>query len=1056
MNNNVFDDPGKNFDAQGRFILADYDHKKPFSSFLPGIAGLTGIPMWVFYVNRGQAITSFGVESKDHPIMEFQSANKAYQLTATLGFRTFVKLGSSLCEPFSPWSTDHVQRVLFIGMNELEIRETDPDLGLETSVLYFSLPGEPFAGLARRVNFRNLSDRTLRFEVLDGMPVLVPYGLDNNFIKSMGRTSEAWMEVVNLEHRIPFYKLRASMVDSTEVSTIESGNYAFAFLDQKLLPVIVDPVTVFDHDTTFAIPQRFMDLGLDSVISDHQVTEGRTPCAFFGAQIELAPGQSKDVTSLFGYASSLGNIEHYAAHGMMPGYVDNKLAETRTLALDLTEPIATHSASPIFDAYCRQTFLDNILRGGWPISLGDEKKSHVYHVYSRKHGDPERDYNSFFLAAEYYSQGNGNYRDVNQNRRNDVFFAPRVGDFNIRLFMSLIQADGYNPLVVRGTTFHLPPEKRAKMLEQVTGPAPLEALLAKPFTPGKLLQSAIECGLRIPPQDFLNLVLSQSEQRIEANYGEGFWIDHWFYNLDLIDSYLAVFPDKKALLLFDSDPLPFYESPVTVLPRGQKYALVDGKPRQGKALYKDPEKVALIASRADQPNWTRTQHGKGEIFRLPLISKLVLLALLKFDTLDPFGMGIEMEAERPGWCDALNGLPGLFGSSLSETFELMRLVNFLVDALTAEKRAVSLPVEAEGLLRATLANPTRDHLARWDANASAREAYRAATRLGFDGSTRQVQPQELLTGLGNMQVYLKDSLQRAMLLGRDVPPTYLYYAVTGFTQLEATDEQGHPFIRPTSFETKPLPPYLEAPVHAMKILGNIDATSDLYAQVKASPLFDRKLKMYRLNASLRDQPHDIGRARAFTTGWLENESVFMHMEYKYLLEVLKAGLVEEFFADLKTTLVPFLDPQVYGRSPLENSTFIASSAHPDEALHGTGFVARLSGTTSEFLSIWNTMMTGSRPFIMQGADLCLAFRPSLPNWLFDKAGELSFKFLGQCTVTIHNPGQRDVHKGAACVNSITLHLANGQSVEITGGVIGTPYAGLVREGKISSIDLMVE
>ena len=52
-------------------------------------------------------------------------------------------------------------------------------------------------------------------------------------------------------------------------------------------------------------------------------------------------------------------------------------------------------------------------------------------------GDPERDYNFFSIAAEYYSQGNGNFRDVSQNRRNDVFFNKDVGDFNVKTFFSL-------------------------------------------------------------------------------------------------------------------------------------------------------------------------------------------------------------------------------------------------------------------------------------------------------------------------------------------------------------------------------------------------------------------------------------------------------------------------------------------------------------------------------------------------------------------------------------------------------------------------------------------
>jgi len=92
-------------DSNNRFIIFDYQQQKPFSSTLPGIAGRMGIPTWVFYVNRGQGIATFGTENKDHPIMEFQPANKAYQSTSSLGFRTFLKIyngsESFVYEPFA-------------------------------------------------------------------------------------------------------------------------------------------------------------------------------------------------------------------------------------------------------------------------------------------------------------------------------------------------------------------------------------------------------------------------------------------------------------------------------------------------------------------------------------------------------------------------------------------------------------------------------------------------------------------------------------------------------------------------------------------------------------------------------------------------------------------------------------------------------------------------------------------------------------------------------------------------------------------------------------------
>ena len=73
------------------YRLENYGKKSAFASFLPGISGVRGIPIWCYYVNRGQCIACFGVENKDHAIMEFSPAHQAYQTVKKTGFRTFVK-----------------------------------------------------------------------------------------------------------------------------------------------------------------------------------------------------------------------------------------------------------------------------------------------------------------------------------------------------------------------------------------------------------------------------------------------------------------------------------------------------------------------------------------------------------------------------------------------------------------------------------------------------------------------------------------------------------------------------------------------------------------------------------------------------------------------------------------------------------------------------------------------------------------------------------------------------------------------------------------------------
>lgn len=53
------------------YEINDYLDKSTFSSFLPGIAGKFGIPVWCYYINRGQCICSFGLQDKNNSIMEF-------------------------------------------------------------------------------------------------------------------------------------------------------------------------------------------------------------------------------------------------------------------------------------------------------------------------------------------------------------------------------------------------------------------------------------------------------------------------------------------------------------------------------------------------------------------------------------------------------------------------------------------------------------------------------------------------------------------------------------------------------------------------------------------------------------------------------------------------------------------------------------------------------------------------------------------------------------------------------------------------------------------------
>ena len=209
--------------------------------------------------------------------------------------------------------------------------------------------------------------------------------------------------------------------------------------------------------------------------------------------------------------------------------------------------------------------------------------------------------------------------------------------------------------------------------------------------------------------------------------------------------------------------------------------------------------------------------------------------------------------------------------------------------------------------------------------------------------------------------------------------------------------------------------------------------------------------MYKVNASLISASYELGRAVAFVPGWLENESVWLHMEYKYLLEILRSGLYREFFDDLRAAAVPFLDGETYGRSVYENSSFIVSSANPNPALHGKGFVARLSGSTVEFISIWKLMMFGAHVLDMRDGSLVFSPQPALPAYLIPEDGFVRATLFGGTRLDYRFASRRDYVPGEYAIRAMTFVYADGRTVSCEGPVAAGGVARDLRAGKVRSV-----
>lgn len=1014
-----------NFINSETFIQKNYQKKKPFSSFLSGIAGKYGIPLWTFYVNRGQLISSFGKRDKNGSILEFFPANAAYMYTKTIGFRTFVKVDGNFYEFFKE---ENEQQTLFVNKDAIQIEEVNKELALKVTITYFTIPNEAFGALARLVRIENLATKPRTIEILDGITQILPAGIDYGTYKGVSNLLQSWMDV-DFDECLMFYKLRGSIRDSAEVFKIKKGSFYISNVDNNNVYLVADKKLIFAEDTSLNTPYGFINNNFDILVKENQNVVNQIPCGYTLFKTNL--NDTVEITTLIGHVEDKSECNEIR-NKLSSSYIYKKYEENKQLIKRLTDNINIFTAYEVFDNYLKQCYLDNLLRGGEPYPVDNKMGTATYHLFSRKHGDLERDYNFFVIEPEFYSQGNGNFRDVIQNRRNDNLFHPFVKDHNLWHFISLITADGYNPLSIDGLQF------------EYKGQIPnlgIENILKNTFTPGILFKALYQLGYNLQTaENIMNKIIKESSVLINAKFGEGYWNDHFTYLYDLIDDYLSIYPENLEEMLFYRK-VRFFDNHIYVKPRCEKTVLTnDGKVRQYGALKHNN----------GDSQWLMI---KDEPIEVSIASKLITLVLSKYGILDPEGIGISYEADKPGWNDAMNGLPGLFGSGISEMFELKKLNDFLITTLSQYlDNTIVILRPLEDLINAYVSNKD-EGFDRWNSRVSALETYRLA--LQGDLELSEIKIFKVLEVLRIIEIDLNYAEEKAKKLN-PIYPTYLTYDVTEYEMLQKDGktligEYGLPLVKAKAFKINLIPSFLEAPARYLNQTDNINEARRLYKEVKNSDLYDKKLCFYQTSVSLDYCSYEIGRIRVFTKGWLERESNFLHMSYKYLLGTLRAGLYDEFYDDLKTNLVCFMDADVYGRNPLENSSFIATSSNPDFNKHGQGFVSRLSGSTAEILSIYREMFIG-KMFQIDNGELKITFSPKLHHSFFNN-NQVRFKLFGQ-EVTYHNPHNLNTYDKRAFIEKITITDKTGDYTFFSDTIIGE-MANKIRNGVVDKINIYI-
>ena len=985
-----------------------YALKKPFSSFLSGVAGIQGIPMWVYYVNKGQLISSFGLRDKNGAMLEFVPANQAYELVSQRGFRTFIKADGNVFECFKVDNATH--QSLHVTKHDVSIVEFIQALDLTIHVTYYTLPNAPLAGFCRKVTIEFGKNAPTSIEVVDGLTHLLPAKLDAGLLKNMSHTLRSWMVSVPTSDAM-FYKLSASIGDTAEVQLIEDVN-TYQTFGLKNKTYIYDLSILFNQDTTLSYPHA-----LDDELSFESQSEvNHIPAAMTYTQLK----ETTTFISMFSYSEQQHQYELKTKTFDLV-FLLEKEKENQRLHNALTKVIQTTTSNKHFNEYLEYSYMDNVLRGGTPLMLETKDGLIPYYVYSRKHGDLERDYNFFSIEANVMSQGNGNFRDVLQNRRNDLFFEPKIKAFNIIQFASFIQADGYNPLNIAGLSFHYEGQSVSKEID---------ALLKHPYSPGQLLKV-----LKNHHQEPLfETILKESRVSFVAHFHEGYWEDHFTYIYDLIETYQAIYPDQMASMLFDHD-VTYFLSDAVVQPRKNKYMkLSDGRIRQYRSERHVHRQTHALLDQDGQP------------IKHPVYTKLLTLAVNKFMHLDPESKGLMYEGGKPGWNDAMNGLPGLFGSGVSELFELHKLISFL------HKQTKNIEPQQIDVLKpfATLVEKLiAMDLNNFDKRMNALESYRESVETPLVSSS--ISLEVLLNVLNKMEHHLNQTL--AYYRTQDLIPTYLTYQAVEYDELRV--EGDVTFVDVKTFKKLDVPYFLEAHARFLKSVATKEEAVQLHQHVLASDIYDQKLKMFKTSAPLNEASYELGRIKAFTAGWLERESIFLHMTYKYLLGLLVSGAYDAYYETIKTNIVCFLDEDVYGRSTLENSSFLASSKNPDERLHGQGFVARLSGSTAEMLSMWRYMFLGKSIFSIKDNVLSFQLKPLVKASWFHQ-GVLKTTLFSNTHIAYHYEGIKDTYENEVVVEKYQLIDVNNQTHEIVGESVIGELADKIRNQQIKEINITLK
>ncbi len=660
-------------EIKGEFIEIENEHYYKISNYdlMPDffMTIVSNSDHWMFISSNGSL--SMGRKDRDNALFPYYTDDKIHDYCGITGCKTLFlieKLETTyLWEPFSKElsSVYKIQRNLYKSEfgNKLIFEEINMELGVTFQYGWYN--SEKF-GFIKKSKLSNLSDKSIKAHLVDGITNILPAGVDYDFQNEYSNLLDGYKknELIK-ETDLGLFMLSSIPVDKAEPSESLNATTVWATgLDNKNVLLSDKQIQHFKNGV--------------SLNTENNIKACRGSY-LLNASLELEPEQIHEwliVAEINQSTTDVANLNHFISNNSQLSTMINDDIDQGTEAL--VKIVAASDGLQITNEKLSTTrhfsnTLFNIMRGGtyidaYVVDVADfiefvdhinQKVGHQFSstfsalpgkvtsqhllematsngdkdliricreylplTFSRRHGDPSRPWNLFSIEnrnedGSVKSDFQGNWRDIFQNWEALCLSYPEYIENIISKFVNASTADGYNPY--------------------------------------RIMRDGIdwECPDENDPWAYI-----------------GYWGDHQIIYLQKLLELSENYNPGKIDELLEQDIFAYANVPYRI----KSYSDTIKDPHNTIEFnYKLNEQIK-IGVKQKGADARLLMQDNDHVYHVNLTEKILVSLLVKLSNFIPEG-GIWLNTQRPEWNDANNALVGN-GASMVTLYYLFRFVKF--------------------------------------------------------------------------------------------------------------------------------------------------------------------------------------------------------------------------------------------------------------------------------------------------------------------------------------------------------------------------------------------